>query len=72
VDYDLTHDTLLAVRGAVAYRHPCGCLAVTLWGGSRLGRGASQTSQAQSVSADVGKLQTLHTMDAFVSVDLTR
>jgi hypothetical protein len=37
-DYDLTARTLLSVRGTVGYRHPCGCLAVTLWGGHRLGR----------------------------------
>ncbi|HEX7671934.1 MAG TPA: hypothetical protein VF395_20205 [Polyangiaceae bacterium] len=37
-DYDLTGRTLLSVRGTVGYRHPCGCLAVTLWGGHRLGR----------------------------------
>jgi hypothetical protein len=38
-DYDLTRRTLLSVRGTIGYRHPCGCLAVTLWGGHRLGRG---------------------------------
>jgi len=71
VDYDLTHDTLLAVRGALAYRHPCGCLAVIVWGGSRLGRGAAAQTQAQAppipTAADVGEIRTI---DAYVSVDL--
>ena len=37
-DYDVTSETLLGVRGALAYRHPCGCLAVIGWAGHRLGR----------------------------------
>ena len=39
-DYDVTARTLLSVRGTLGYRHPCGCLAVTVWGGHRLGRGS--------------------------------
>jgi hypothetical protein len=40
VDYDLTSGdgALLGVRGATAYRHGCGCLAVTAWAGQRRGR----------------------------------
>lgn len=39
-DFDLTRRTLLGVRGTLGYRHPCGCLAISLWGGHRLGRGS--------------------------------
>jgi hypothetical protein len=39
-DFDLTSRTLLGVRGTLGYRHPCGCLAISLWGGHRLGRGS--------------------------------
>jgi hypothetical protein len=37
-DYDVTTRTLLGVRGALTYRHPCGCLWATAWAGHRLGR----------------------------------
>lgn len=37
-DYDLETRQLLAVRGSLAYRHPCGCLAVVAWAGHRVGR----------------------------------
>lgn len=37
-DYDLRSRRLLGIRGSVAYRHPCGCLAVVAWAGHRLGR----------------------------------
>lgn len=37
-DYDLRSRRLLGVRGSLAYRHPCGCLAVVAWAGHRLGR----------------------------------
>ncbi len=37
-DYDVTSRTLLGLRGTLSYRHPCGCLGVTLWGGHRAGR----------------------------------
>jgi hypothetical protein len=37
-DYDLTSEQLLAVRGTLGYRHPCGCLAALAWVGQRLGR----------------------------------
>jgi hypothetical protein len=37
-DYDVTSETLLGVRGALAYRHPCDCLALVGWAGHRLGR----------------------------------
>jgi hypothetical protein len=38
VDVDATTRDLLGVRGSIAYRHPCGCLAVSLWGAHRMGR----------------------------------
>jgi hypothetical protein len=38
VDYDVTHRTLLGVRGATGYRHSCGCVAVLGAGGHRVGR----------------------------------
>jgi hypothetical protein len=38
LDYDLTADELLAVRGSIGYRHRCGCLAALAWAGHRLGR----------------------------------
>ncbi len=38
VDWDLTEGQLLAVRGSIAYRHPCGCLAALAWAGHRIGR----------------------------------
>jgi hypothetical protein len=37
-DYDLETRQLLAIRGSVAYRHPCGCLALVAWAGHRIGR----------------------------------
>jgi hypothetical protein len=37
VDVDATTGDLLGVRGGVAYRHPCGCLAVSLWAAHRMG-----------------------------------
>jgi hypothetical protein len=37
-DVDVTTGDLLGVRGTVAYRHPCGCLAVTAWAAHRMGR----------------------------------
>jgi hypothetical protein len=37
-DYDLTHRTLLGVRGGMTYRHPCGCLSATAWAGHRTAR----------------------------------
>jgi hypothetical protein len=37
-DYDFLDRALLGIRGNASYRHPCGCLAVTLWGAHRLGR----------------------------------
>jgi hypothetical protein len=43
-DYDLTRASLLGMRGSVAYRHPCGCLAVVGWAGHRLGRDAVDAS----------------------------
>ncbi|HVU02706.1 MAG TPA: hypothetical protein VHE30_13185 [Polyangiaceae bacterium] len=51
---DLTRSELLAVRGAAAYRHPCGCLAIALWAGHRLGRGEAS----------------LRGVDSFITVDL--
>jgi hypothetical protein len=38
VDYDVTNERLLGVRGSLRYLHPCGCLRVSLWGAQRLGR----------------------------------
>lgn len=38
VDYDATHRELLGIRGGVSYLHPCRCLAVAVWSGTRLGR----------------------------------
>jgi hypothetical protein len=38
VDYDLAHSALLGIRGTLGYRHPCGCFALTAWGGHRAGR----------------------------------
>jgi hypothetical protein len=37
-DYDLTADQSLGERGGLAYRHPCGCLALVAQAGRRLGR----------------------------------
>jgi hypothetical protein len=37
-DYDLTADRSLGERGGLAYRHPCGCLALVAQAGRRLGR----------------------------------
>lgn len=37
-DYDLETRQLLAIRGSLAYRHPCGCLALVAWAGHRIGR----------------------------------
>lgn len=37
-DYDAAAEKLLGVRGAIAYQHPCGCLAVVGSGSQRLGR----------------------------------
>ena len=37
-DYDVQNDELLGVRGATAYRHPCGCLSAAAWVGHRIGR----------------------------------
>lgn len=37
-DYDVSQRVLLALRGGLAYRHPCGCFALTSWAGHRLGR----------------------------------
>jgi hypothetical protein len=38
VDHDLTAQQLLAVRGALGYRHRCRCLAAAAWVGHRIGR----------------------------------
>jgi hypothetical protein len=38
VDHDLTSERLLAIRGALGYRHRCGCLAAMAWAGHRIGR----------------------------------
>ena len=38
-DMDVKESTLLGVRGSLAYRHPCGCLATVAWAGHRLARG---------------------------------
>lgn len=38
-DADLAASVLLAVRGELGYRHPCGCFGVTLVGAHREGRG---------------------------------
>ena len=37
-DMDVKESTLLGVRGSLAYRHPCGCLATVAWAGHRLAR----------------------------------
>ena len=37
-DVDVDAETLLGVRGSLAYRHPCGCLATVAWAGHRIGR----------------------------------
>lgn len=37
-DMDVKASTLLGVRGSLAYRHPCGCLATVAWAGHRLAR----------------------------------
>lgn len=37
-DLDMEHSRLLSVRGSLAYRHPCGCLATVAWAGHRLAR----------------------------------
>ncbi len=37
-DYDIDSRRLLGIRGSLAYRHPCGCLAVVAWAGHRIGR----------------------------------
>jgi hypothetical protein len=57
LDYDVTHRTLLGLRGSLGYRHPCGCLAVALWAGHRVGRGEGPG----------GALQRL---DSWLTVDL--
>jgi hypothetical protein len=38
LDYDATSAVLLGVRGAISYRHPCGCLAAAAWAGHRAAR----------------------------------
>jgi hypothetical protein len=38
VDWDVTENKMLGLRGALAYRHRCGCLAALAWAGHRLGR----------------------------------
>jgi hypothetical protein len=38
VDYDATSGVLLGVRGAISYRHPCGCLSAAAWAGHRVAR----------------------------------
>jgi hypothetical protein len=40
-DYDATTRVLLGWRGALSYRHPCGCLSATAWAGHRTGRGGA-------------------------------
>lgn len=40
-EHDLSARKLLAVRGSIGYRHPCGCLAVLAWAGKRVGRGGA-------------------------------
>jgi len=37
-DADARRAELIAVRSAAAYRHPCGCLALSAWAGERTGR----------------------------------
>lgn len=49
-DADLTHAALLAVRGAAAYRNPCGCFALALDAARRLGRGGVDVSLALSLT----------------------
>src|SRR5262249_22536120 len=38
LDADLVHRELLALRGDLAFRHPCGCLGVDLAAAHRVGR----------------------------------
>lgn len=38
VERDLSEEEWLQTSGALGYRHPCGCLALTSWVGHRLGR----------------------------------
>lgn len=38
-DFDVSREALLGMRGGLAYRHPCGCLAALGSAGKRLGRG---------------------------------
>ncbi len=40
-EHDLRSGRLLAVRGSIGYRHPCGCLAAVAWAGKRVGRGGA-------------------------------
>jgi hypothetical protein len=49
-DYDAHSGTLLGVRGMVGYHHPCGCLAVTAWGGHRAGRAGVDSWVAVALS----------------------
>lgn len=42
-DFDQSRKELLGVRGSIAYRHPCGCVALTAWAGHRLGRRGADT-----------------------------
>ena len=37
-DVDVDREALLGMRGSLAYRHPCGCLAAVAWAGHRIGR----------------------------------
>src|SRR6185312_11039201 len=37
-DEDLTHETLLGVRGSVGYAHPCRCISIDGFVAQRLGR----------------------------------
>jgi hypothetical protein len=37
-DYDVSAERWLGASAAVAYRHPCRCAALSLWGSRRLGR----------------------------------
>lgn len=37
-DLDMEHSQVLSLRGSLAYRHPCGCLATVAWAGHRLAR----------------------------------
>lgn len=38
LDYDVSRDTFLGGSAAVGYRHVCDCLALSAWGGKRVGR----------------------------------